>query len=222
MTIGEKQEFDAVIFDMDGTLIDSTAAVVRAWTEWAQLEGVSRDDLAGQHGVPSEDVVRAVLPVARQPAAIERINALELAETDGIEPLPGAVETLQVLPATQVAIATSCTAPLAEARLAASGVRPPQVVITADDVSRGKPAPDPYLTAAGWLGVNPTRCLVVEDAPQGVAAAQAAGAATLAVLTTTPREQLDADLVVPDLGHVRWLIAPPEQSAPSRISVTLR
>lgn len=222
MTITEKHEFDAVIFDMDGTLIDSTAAVVRAWTEWAELEGVSGDDLAGHHGVPSEDVVRAVLPPARQPAAIDRINALELADTDGIEPLAGAIEALQVLPATQVAIATSCTEPLATARLTASGLRPPRVVITADDVSEGKPAPDPYLTAAAWLGVDPTRCLVVEDSPKGVAAGRAAGSATIAVLTTTPPDQLDADLVVPDLDHLRWLVDPPEPSTSSIIGVALR
>lgn len=221
MTNAGTREFDAVIFDLDGTLIDSTAAVVRAWTEWAELEGVPGDQLAGQHGVPSQDVVRAVLPLQRQSAAIERINALELADTDGIEPLPGAAEALQALPAAQVAIATSCSAPLATARIAASGLRPPQVVITADDVRRGKPAPDPYLTAAAWLGADPSRCLVVEDAPQGLSAAREAGSATLAVQTTTPVDQLDADLVVADLSRVRWLVGPSQESSRGSIGVEL-
>lgn len=223
MTIPEERTFDAVIFDMDGTLIDSTAAVERAWTAWAKEEGVTAEALAGQHGVPSEDVVRAVLPPHRHDAAIERINALELADVWGIVPLPGATETLQALPADQVAIATSCSAPLAKARLSASGLRPPQVVITADDVERGKPAPDPYRTAAGWLGADPQRCLVVEDAPKGVLAARAAGSATLAVLTTTPATDLDADLRVPDLSQVEWLVerAGTQEDAPSDIRLRI-
>ncbi len=206
MAIPAGRAFDAVIFDMDGTLIDSTAAVVRAWTEWAEHEGVTGEELAGHHGMPSENVVRALLPPDRQQTAIERINALELADTDGIVPLPGAIQALDILPADQVAIATSCTVPLANARLAASGLTPPHVMITADDVDRGKPAPDPYLAAAGWLGVDPARCLVVEDAPSGLLAARAAGSATLAMLTTTAAADLDADEVVPDLSHVQWIV----------------
>lgn len=222
MTIPEERAFDAVIFDMDGTLIDSTAAVERAWTTWAVEEGVSAAELAGQHGVPSEDVVRAVLPPQRQDAAIERINALELADVDGIVPLPGATETLEALPAAQVAIATSCSAPLAKARLSASGLRPPQVVITADDVGRGKPAPDPYVAAAGWLGADPGRCLVVEDAPKGLLAARSAGSATLAVLTTTPAAELDADLLVHDLSRIQWLVDTDEDEAAIRAASGIR
>jgi sugar-phosphatase len=91
------------------------------------------------------------------------------------------------------------------------------VVITADDVNRGKPAPDPYRAAAGWLGVDPARCLVVEDAPSGLLAARAAGSATLAVLTTTPAADLDADELVPDLSHVQWIVG--AVGAPRRIGL---
>jgi sugar-phosphatase len=182
-------EFEAVIFDMDGTLIDSTPAVDRAWTTWAAEHGLTRADLAGNHGVPSAGVVR---------------NVLELEDVDGIEVLPGAAEALAALRDAKNAIATSCTIPLANARIAASRLVRPSVLVTADDVLRGKPAPDPFLEAARRLGVDPTRCLVVEDAPAGLAAARAAGCATLAVVTTTPEDQLQADGVVPDLASVRF------------------
>lgn len=198
--------FQAVIFDMDGTLIDSTPAVLRAWTEWAEHEGLSADDLNGFHGVPSAGVVAAVLPPDRQAAGLELINRLELTDTEGIVPLPGAADALADLPPDRTAIATSCTAPLAAARLAASGLSAPKVLVTVDDVEHGKPAPDPYLMAANLLGRDPESCLVVEDAPKGLESARAAGAATLAVITTSSRHELQADLVVPDLAAVAWLI----------------
>ncbi len=196
--------FAAVIFDMDGTLIDSTPAVLRAWAHWAEEHGLSPEQLQGFHGVPSAGVVRAVLPAERTAAAIERINELELTDVDDIVVLPGAAESLAALPADRVAIATSCTTPLAAARIGASGLQAPAVLVTASDVEHGKPAPDPFLLAARRLGVDPADCLVVEDAPKGLQAAKAAGCATLAVVTTTAREELDADLVVDDLAAVSW------------------
>jgi sugar-phosphatase len=202
------REFDAVIFDMDGTLIDSTPAVLRSWTRWAEEEEVTAEQLEGYHGVPSESVVRAVLPPERQQRALNRINELELTDTAGIVPLPGAAQALEQLPTDRVAIATSCTAPLAAARLTASGLTPPAVLVTVDDVEHGKPAPDPYLAAAERLGIDPAGVLVVEDAPKGLQSARAAGAATLAVVTTTARDELDADLVVQNLAHVSWVVDP--------------
>jgi sugar-phosphatase len=201
-------DFDAVIFDMDGTLIDSTPAVLRAWTRWADEHQIPTEALLGYHGVPAAAVVRAVLSADRRQAALDRINELELTDLDGVIPLPGAAEALQQLPVDRVAIATSCTAPLAAVRLTASGLRPPDVLVTIDDVRLGKPAPDPYLKAAERLGFAPENCLVVEDAPKGLESARAAGAATLAVVTTSPREELHADLVVENLSQVSWLVDP--------------
>ncbi len=198
------ETFEAVIFDMDGTLIDSTPAVIRAWDLWATEHGLTRDDLAGNHGVPSAGVVRAVLPEHRHEAAIDRINELEIADVEGIEVLPGAAEALASLAHGKSAIATSCTVPLAAARIAAAQLVPPSVLVTVDDVARGKPHPDPFLEAARRLGADPTRCLVVEDAPKGLLAARAAGCFTLAVVTTTPVDELDADAVVPNLAAVRF------------------
>lgn len=196
--------FAAVIFDMDGTLIDSTPAVLRAWAHWAVEHGLPPERLQGFHGVPSAGVVRAVLPPERTAAAIERINELELTDVDDIVVLPGAAESLAALPADRIAIATSCNTPLAAARIGASGLLAPAVVVTASDVVNGKPAPDPFLLAAERLGVDPTDCLVVEDAPKGLQAARSAGCSTVAVVTTTARSELDADMIVPDLSAVAW------------------
>jgi sugar-phosphatase len=198
------RRFAAVIFDLDGTLVDSTPAVLRCWIRWAEGEGIDPVRLVHSHGIPAQEIVARLLPPGRRAAALRRITDLELADTHDITVLPGAAEALRALPRDRSAIATSCTRPLAEARIAASGLVRPDVVVTVDDVMVGKPAPDPFLCAAERLLVDPRSCLVVEDAPSGITAARAAGCATLAVTTTTPAERLEADLVVPDLTGVQW------------------
>jgi sugar-phosphatase len=196
--------FAAVLFDMDGTLIDSIPVVIRSWLRWAQEHDLDPSHLQGFHGVPAAAIVAKLLPADRHEPALRRITELELADTDGITVLPGAAEALAELSPDHCAIATSCTTPLAAVRIEATGLRVPRVVVTADDVERGKPHPDPFLLAARRLGVDPRQCLVVEDAPGGLEAARAAGCATLAVTTTTPPEELVADAVVADLGHVAF------------------
>lgn len=198
------RHFAAVIFDMDGTLVDSTPAIVRTWTTWAVEHDITAEQLQGFHGVPSGDVIRSLLPADRADAAIARIDELELADVADVVALPGAADALATLPHDRAAIATSANRPLALARLAAAGIEVPDVLVTVDDVTRGKPAPDPFLVAAERLGQDPADCLVVEDAPKGLAAAAAAGCARLAVVTTTPAEELVADAIVPNLGAVRF------------------
>ncbi|SDS88653.1 sugar-phosphatase [Paraoerskovia marina] len=199
--------FDAVLFDLDGTLVDSVPAVERSWRTWAQEEGLPDGaDFRVAHGTPARVVVSRLVEPERVDAAVARITELELADEDGIVVLPGAAEALTAL-ADRCGIVTSSTDALAAQRFGASGLVPPAVVVTADDVTHGKPDPEPYRRGAELLGVDPARCLVVEDAPAGLAAGRAAGCATLAVLGTHARDDLDADAVVSDLSSVRFTLA---------------
>ena len=198
--------FDAVLFDLDGTLIDSTPAVLRSWVTWAHEHGIDPSRLDGNHGVPAAQIIAKVLSAERLPAALTRIVEIEVADVDGILVLPGAVEALQALGTGRSAIITSCTRRLALARLAATGLVAPEVVVTADDVTTGKPDPAPYRLGAQRLGVDPARCLVVEDAPMGLLAGRLAGATTLAVTTTTSVAELVADAIVVDLSDVEFRV----------------
>ncbi|GIG38153.1 HAD family hydrolase [Cellulomonas pakistanensis] len=203
--------FDAVLFDMDGTLISSTRSVERCWLRLAEEFGTPTADLAPfrYHGVPGRDIVDLLLPdrdAEVRAAALARVVDLEVADTEGIEVLPGAVEALAALAdAGRSAVVTSCGSRLAAARVAAVGLAAPGTVVTADDVERGKPDPEPYRTGAARLGADVRRCLVVEDAESGVRSGRAAGAAVLALRTTEPDGPGGgADLVVPDLSAVRF------------------
>ncbi|WP_375388923.1 HAD-IA family hydrolase [uncultured Amnibacterium sp.] len=192
----------AVLLDMDGTLIDSTPAVDRAWAAWEARWDVRLGVRASALGRPAREIVAERVPAEQAEAAFLDIERLEVADTAGIVVLPGVRRLLAALPADRWAVATSCSAPLAAARLAATGIEPP-VLITASDTARGKPDPAPYLAAAARLGVDPADCLVVEDAVAGVLAGRAAGCATLGVLGSVPAAQLPADVVVADLLGVR-------------------
>ncbi len=196
--------FAAVLFDMDGTLISSTASVVRSWTQLAVEYAIPAERFGDFHGIPARaliDLLLADRDAAERDAAAARITELEIADGRGVLALPGAAEAMSALaPAGLCAVVTSANARLATARLTAVGLLQCPVV-TADDVTRGKPDPEPFRAAAAVLGVDPARCLVVEDATAGVVAGRAAGAAVLGVRTTSP--DLAADLVVDDLAAVR-------------------
>jgi sugar-phosphatase len=191
----------AVLFDMDGTLIDSSPAVARSWRAWGAQWGLGDVFTIQEHGRPARSIVQALLPPELVDEGFASIEAMEMADTAGITLLPGAAELLAALPPDRWAIVTSCSRPLAQARLAAVGLEPPALV-TASDTVLGKPHPDPFLTAAARLGRSPAQCIVVEDAPAGIAAAKAAGCRSLAVLGTVPEDQLLADVVVPSLTVV--------------------
>ncbi|MDX8149246.1 HAD-IA family hydrolase [Lentzea sp. BCCO 10_0061] len=191
-------EFDAVLFDLDGTLIDSTAAVRRAWRRWAEEEGVDPARLAGTEGKPAKDIVAALLPPERHSQALEHYSHIATHDLDGVVVLPGALDATAAAGPLK-AIVTSCTRDVTEARTAAAGLPTTDVLVTADDVRQGKPAPEPYLSAADQLGTDPRRCLAVEDTASGLASGRAAGCTTLGV-----GADLDADVVVPDLSHARF------------------
>lgn len=203
-----RRDFGAVLFDMDGTLIDSIAAVERSWLRWCEEHGVDPRRLAGSHGVTARNLIAGLLPEDERDAAYDRIVALEVADVDEIAVLPGALDLLTTLRDAGVpaAIVTSSSDPLAEARLAATALPHPEVVVTADHVERGKPFPDPWLLGAERLGVDPADCLVLEDAVAGLRAAREAGCGGLVAVTTTmTRAELDevADLVVGSIADLR-------------------
>lgn len=197
-------EVDALLFDMDGTLVDSTASVLRGWRSLAAEFPIPPDLFARvpRHGRPAVEILADLLPPELIPAAAERLDELERTDTGDVAPLTGAARLLAAAPTGRWAVVTSAGRALARVRLAAAGIDAP-VLVTIDDVSRGKPDPEPFLLGAKLLGAAPERCLVFEDAPAGLAAARAAGAATVAVTTTHAAGDLAADLIVPDLGGVR-------------------
>lgn len=201
----EGRSFDAVIFDLDGTLIDSHAAMIRAYSRWGEEFGVDLSVLPGLLGMPSRVTAERLLDEDRVDAGVARIEELGVIDTDGVIALPGALESLQQL-GHRAAIATSCTTPLMEARVGAAGLPFPGVVVTRDQVNEGKPHPESFLLAAERLGVDPSRTLVVEDAPAGVAGARAAGASVLGILSTKSADDLEADAHVAHLGDVTWEI----------------
>ncbi|WP_433855387.1 HAD family hydrolase [Streptomyces kronopolitis] len=194
---------DALLFDNDGTLLSSLESVYRCWSRWAREYGVTEEDFArvALHGRPAAEIVADLLPADVVPAAVARIEQLEVEDAGGVVALPGTLALLESLPAERWAVVTSATRRLAEARLARAGIRPKNV-IAADDITRGKPDPEPFLLAARRLGADPARCVVFEDAPVGLAAGRAAGMVTVALATTHRAEELSADVVVPDLSAV--------------------
>ncbi|KSU51240.1 hypothetical protein AS029_16665 [Microbacterium enclense] len=201
------RDFDAVLFDLDGTLVDSTASVVRSWRRFAEHFDVSMEALHANHGQPARTLVGLLLPADRHAEALAHVTDLEVTDAVGLLPIRGAADFFAAVPADRRAIVTSGSVPIATARLAASGYDRPDVFVTVDDVVNGKPHPEPFLTAAARLGVEPSRCLVVEDAPAGIAAARAAGCAVLALTGTTAEAELTADLVVDGLDAVRLEVA---------------
>lgn len=195
-----------VLFDLDGVLVDSTPAVARVWAGWAREHGFEPDEVVrSAHGKPSITTIRELLPDADHEAENREVERREIEDVDGVIPLPGAMELLQALPAERWAIVTSCTRPLAGVRIRAAGLPKPKHLVTANDVFRGKPDPEPYLKGAELLGVSAKDCLVLEDAPAGIRAGKASGARVLALRTTASDVELQeagADWIVDDCAEL--------------------
>ena len=181
----------ALLFDLDGVLVDSTPAVVRVWSRWAIAHGFDPDDVVRRaHGRPSISTIRDYLPNSDYEAENNIVESGELEDLEGVVPLPGARELLEALPSNRWTIVTSCTRALAEARLRASGLPIPQRLVTCDDITNGKPDPEPYLKGASLLGMPAEDCIVVEDAPAGIRAGKSAGARVIACQTTAAELEL--------------------------------
>lgn len=207
---GVRLAVSGILFDLDGTLLDTSGPIGRSWTTWAVEHDVSAADFVrvGSHGRRSVDLVETLVPTGRVGSALARIHELELADLDGIVQVPGAGDLLRALPADRWGIVTSGDRRLATARLLASDLAfaVDRLLVTGEEVAAGKPDPGPYLAGATALGLPAADCLVVEDAPAGIASGVAAGARTLALTTTVPLTELTrADVVVTDLRAVRVL-----------------
>jgi len=190
----------ALLFDLDGVLIDSTPAVARVWRQWAIEHGFDPGQVvASAHGRPSITTVREYLPNADHELENREVEHREIEDIAGVVPLPGALELLASLPEDRWTIVTSCTRRLAEVRLKAAGLPVPKRMITSNDITNGKPNPEPYLKGAATLGFPPADCVVVEDAPAGIRAGKAAGSRVIGFTTTV------ADPAVREAGAA-WVL----------------
>jgi sugar-phosphatase len=183
----------AILFDLDGVLIDSTPAVARVWHRWAIEHGFDPERVVKMaHGRPSRTTIRELLPNADVEVEDREVERREIEDLEGVVPMAGARQLLDSLPQDRWTIATSGTRPLAEVRLRAAGLPIPKTMITSSEVKLGKPDPEPYLKAAAVLGYAASDCVVVEDAPAGIRSGKSAGSRVIAFTTTMPQSELEA------------------------------
>lgn len=205
---------EALLVDLDGTLVDSTAPVRRTWRAFA-----SRHSLDPEHvfrfaqGRPSRETIRQLAPHVDQKLEAATVEDAEVSHTEGVSALPGAGALLTC--ARQLAIVTSCSSRLAHSRLGAAGLPTPRVLVSSDGLERGKPHPACFLIAARRLATDPERCVVLEDAPAGIRAGRAAGAIVIALRTTHSDDELrDAHAIVDNLAS---LIPTPDTPTPTKV-----
>jgi sugar-phosphatase len=190
---------DAVLFDLDGVLIDSTSCITRHWSAWAGRHGLDVSAIMRvAHGLRTIETMRLAAPHLNVEKEAEEFTAGEIADTDGVVAIEGALQLLSTLHTDAWAVVTSGSAELAAARMGRAGLPIPATLVTADDVQRGKPAPDPYLLGATRLGMAPERCVAVEDAPAGIEAARAAEMRVIGIATTHQHTELCRSTVIVD------------------------
>ncbi len=187
----------AILFDLDGVLVDSTRQVDREWREWAARKGVDGDAvMAIAHGVRTIEVIRRVAPHLDAEAEAAAIESHEASDQRGVVVMPGALDLVSSIPENRWGVVTSGTRPLAQNRLRYCGLPVPDVLVTSDDVVNGKPDPEPYLKGAERLGMKPADCIVIEDAPAGIQSARAGGMKVIGLASTYPVTRLsEADAV---------------------------
>jgi sugar-phosphatase len=189
---------DAIIFDLDGVLVDSNGIAERHLRAWTDRHSVSFEHIASlHHGRTTVETIRLVAPHLNAKIEAALLEGAEAVDTNGLVAFAGAAQLLADLPRERWAIATSGTRRTATIRLSHLGLPLPNVLVTAEDVVAGKPSPEPYLLAARRLGIEPARCVVIEDAPAGIASARAAGARVIGVTSTNSADNLaGADIIV--------------------------
>jgi sugar-phosphatase len=195
----------AVLFDLDGVLVNSTHSVERQWRLWASEIGVDPEQvLEIAHGRRTLEVVQLLKPDLDAESEVTRLETREAQDTDGVTVMPGAAELLASIPDDRWAIVTSGTRHLATSRLRLAKLPIPNALVCGDEVSNGKPHPEPYLKGAQMLGVDPRECLVIEDAPAGIASGHAGGMRVIALASTySPQELQDANAVILSLSQIQ-------------------
>jgi mannitol-1-/sugar-/sorbitol-6-phosphatase len=216
-------ECEAILFDLDGVLVDSNEVVVRTWQSWAEARGLDSERiLKVAHGRRTAETIRLVAPDLDADAEAAELERFEAGDLDGVLEIEGARELLSSLPSDAWAVVTSGTRPVATRRMEHLGLPLPKHMVTSEDVENGKPHPEPYLMGAELVGVAPETCVVVEDAPSGVSAARAAGMQVIAVATTYRADDLsEADAVAAALSEIR-VSHPPERGPDGRPRLELR
>jgi mannitol-1-/sugar-/sorbitol-6-phosphatase len=193
----------AILFDLDGVLLDSTRVVAEQYTRWARENGLDPDYvMEAAHGVRTVEVIRRVAPHLDAVAETKKIEDREAA-AEGIVQIPGALALLNSIPRGRWAVVTSGTHFLAVNRMQKFGIPVPEIMVTADDVSNGKPDPEPYRRGAELLKIDPAKCVVFEDAPAGIRSARAAGMKVISLPSTYPVSELgEADAIVSGLADI--------------------
>ena len=216
-----------MLFDLDGVLVNSIPSVERVWSRWAAEHGFDvQEVLRRAHGRPSIATLRYLLPDADFAAENRILEQAEIDDVEGITPLPGVEQLLAALPPDRWAIVTSCTRPLAEVRIRVAGLPVPRLIITASDITHGKPHPEPYQKGAAGLGFTSQQCVVVEDAVAGIASGKAAGSPVIAFTTTSAvADLLDAgpNWIVQNASAIRVDVSDPGlQLALEEVAVGVR
>ena len=199
----------AILFDLDGVLVESRPVVERQWARWAEEHGLDPGEVIHiAHGKPTIDTVRTVAPQLDAAAEAHVIEQREIADLEGVQVIAGAADLLARIPPDRWAVVTSGTRPLATTRLRAVGLPLPAALVSASDIVNGKPHPEPYLKGAAALGFEPKDCVVIEDSPSGVRAGKTAGMRVIAVPTTYDVSELtEADVLLKRLSDLRVVVA---------------
>lgn len=215
-------ECKAILFDLDGVLLDSTSCIERHWQEWAEKHEIDLNlVLQNAHGVRTIETIKLVAPHLAAEKEAAEFTANEILDTEGVVAIPGAKELVEHLPTGKWAIVTSGGYDLVQARLKKAGLPMPKHIVSADDVNQGKPSPQPYLIGANKLGIPIDQCVVVEDAPIGVKAGKSAGMRVIGIASTHSKEELvDAgvDFLVDNLQNLQISMDRPDRSVKIQIT----